>query len=262
MNELHTPAKLSKLRANARGQLVGKYPVAIAATVTIGLIRFLFTYLFDINTSTAPGFITSIVISLVIELLLGVLNYGEAFFFLKIARGSKEIHFSDIFAGFKTVLDKSILVQCIFTAFTTLAVIPSVLVFFHVVYVPAEYANHFLLGTVVLTALLSFLCNLYFGLSFYLLVDHNDWTPVQVFKESLYLMKKKKGRYFMICLTSVPLFILSYLACFVGLFWFVAYFKTLLANFYLDTIGEDGFDLLTDKPETPSSQYPSDDSST
>lgn len=264
MNELHTPAKLSKLRANARGQLIGKYPVAILATTTVVLIESIVSSLADANTiySTTSGYLTALVISLVIDLLMGIFHYGEAVFFLKIARGDENVRISDIFSGFKTVMDKSILVQSMFTGFSLLALIPSILVRFDIIFVPEEYSKLCEFGFIALSYLLTFLSYLYFGLSFYLLVDHNDWSALQIFKESLYLMKKKKGRYFMIYLTSIPLLLLGLIACGVGLFWFEAYFKTLLANFYLDAIGEDGFDLLTEKQDPPSSPDSSDDSST
>ena len=52
-------------------------------------------------------------------------------------------------------------------------------------------------------------------------------------------MKKKKGRLALTYLSCIPLFIVSLLACGIGVLWFAPFFQTLLANFYLDLIKEE-----------------------
>ena len=247
MNEGYKKKSISELYALARGQLIGKYSVAIFMTVTISLINVLLSFLTSANTitSTATGYLTNLLITIIVDLLLGVVSYGQNVFYLNIARG-KVAGISDIFSGFKGLIDKTILIRSVFTVVSFLALIPSILIHFNVIFIPVEYmfwANAAILG---LQLLLLFLAGLYFGLSYYILSDHPDWSVPAILSESLMLMKKKKGRLTLVYLRAIPLFIVSLLACGVGILWFMPFFNALLADFYLDATSEEAYD-----PERP-----------
>ncbi len=55
-------------------------------------------------------------------------------------------------------------------------------------------------------------------------------------------MKNKKGKLLLTYLSTIPLLIVSFLSLGIGLLWFMPYYNNLLANFYLDAIGEDAWD--------------------
>lgn len=241
MNENNNSKTIRQLAALSRAQLIGKYGLAIFVTLLITTIELGLTLLTEANviTSTPSGYLTGVVISIIVDLLLGILVFGQANFYLKIARGSREFSFADLFRGLKGLTDKTILVQSVFTGFSVLALIPSVLIHFGIIYTPAEYYYYLLIGVDLLQIVLIGLAKLFFGLSVYLLADNPDWSVSQIFKESLYRMKNKKGKLLLTYLSTLPLLILSIIPCGIGVLWFTPYFNNLMANFYLDTIGEE-----------------------
>ena len=247
MNEGYKKKSITQLYALARGQLIGKYPIAILVTVTISMINVLLSFLTGANTitSNAAGYLTNLLITVVVDLLLGVIIYGQHVFYLNISRG-KAAGVTDIISGFRGLIDKTILIRSIFTAVSFLSLIPSILIHFNVVFVPVEYMVWANFGMLVLQLLLIFCANLYFGLSYYLLSDHPDWSVPAILSESLILMKKKKGRLTLVYLRAIPLLIVSLLAFGVGMLWFMPFFNALMADFYLDATSEEAYD-----PERP-----------
>ncbi len=244
MNNSTQSKKIKELAALSRAQLLGKYSIAIFVAFVIGIIRWTISIITEGNVivSSTTGFLTSTIISLIVDLLLGILIFGQSHFYLKIARGDMNLNISDIFIGFKTNMDKAICIQAIFTGMSLLAFIPSALLHFKILYTPEKYYYYFAIGITVLELLLVFLAKLFFGLSFYILSDNPDWSVTSIFKESLYRMKNKKGKLLLTYLSTIPLLIVSFLSLGIGLLWFMPYYNNLLANFYLDAIGEDAWD--------------------
>ena len=258
MNEEKRSLSLKELKAAARGQLIGKYNIAILAVLIVSVIYYI-VMMIEVNVigDSTAAYLTGVVIDVIVNLLFGVLAYGQAFFFLKLARGDKSLSFSDLFSGVKGLSDKTIILQAVFTVFSLISVIPSVLLRFGAVTVPDEYYYYFAYGVIVLQYIILFVVKLYFGLSFYLLADNKEASPLEILKRSNELMKNKKGRLFLIYLSSIPLFLLGILACGVGYLWFMVYFETLFADFYLDTIGEKPFNPAASGPtEGPSDGSP------
>ncbi|MCR4961866.1 MAG: DUF975 family protein [Lachnospiraceae bacterium] len=261
MNEEKQKFMIKELRAFARGQLIGKYGVSILAILVVASIYYTAALIeASVVGDSTPGYVTGLVIDVVIQLLFGIFAYGRSVYFLKIARGDKSLSAADLFSGLKGVTDKAILIQAVFTAFAFLGIIPSLLLHFRLIIVPDEYFYYFSYGVLLLQALLSFLACLYFGLSFYLLSDDKEADVRDILKKSMELMKGKKGRLLAIYLSSIPLAILSLCACGIGTLWFGVFFETLIADFYLDTIGEHPYDPTAVK--VLPTQNPSDGSST
>ena len=264
MLEGKKPKKITDLSKLAKGQLIGNYPAAILTSLTFVLIEFTLTLFSAGNSSTITqsGYLMSLLITVILDLLFGVLVYGQSSYFLKLSRGEKAA-VSDLFSGFKGLFDKSILVQTVFTAFSCLGLIPSILYQFGLILIPEEYLLIFSYAAILFPYLINFLAKLYFGLSFYILIDNPEWNVTSIFKESLYLMKKQKGRLLLTYLSALPIMLLSFLSCGIGIFWFYPYFQTLLANFYLDCKSEEGWSLNnvnSDDPSNPGSQNPTDSS--
>lgn len=258
MNELYTPKKIKELSANARAQLIGKYPVAIVATLLISAIELTLTFISQANvmSSTTSGYLTGLVISLIIDLLLGTLIFGMANFYLKIARGQLDLNFRDLFRAFKGLTDKSILTQCVFTGFSLLALIPSILINFRILTFPEDKYLLLMGGVYLVEMIILFGCKLFFGLSFYILADNPEWSVPDIYRRSLFLMKKKKGKLFLAYLSCLPLLIISFMACGLGVFWFVPFFNTLMANFYLDAIEEEPWTPKLYEPQRPEYTVP------
>ena len=245
--------KIKELSALARGQLTGRFSIAIPAVLIITVIETVASGLTQVNTLSVSetGYLLSIIITLVVDLLMGIFIYGESVFFLKIARGNQEVSFSDIFSGFKGLTDKTIVVQSVFTLFSLLSLVPTLLIHYGLVFIPEEYLPLSYVGRMVLELIILFVCQLYFGMSFYVLSDHPEWTPSEVLRESLLIMHNKKGKLLLTYLSVIPLFIVSILTFGIGIFWFMPYMQTLLANFYLDSVKEDAWSPFNET-KTPS----------
>lgn len=254
MNDNKDSLSNKELKAISRAQLLGKYNIAILVTLTVEILSYLVMMieLRVIGDNTA-GYLTGLVIDFIVSLLFGVFTYGEAVFFLKLVRGENPLSVKYLFAGFSTVADKAILIKSVYAGISFLGLIPQVLMHFNLIIVPDEYYFFFAYGVLLLQMLLQFLTGLYLGLSYYILADHPEMSAKEILAESLKLMKNKKGKLFTAYLSLIPLCIVSICACGIGIFWFSVFLQTLLANFYLDVIGENGVFFPTDSPQDGSS---------
>ncbi len=259
MNEKKTMS-IKELKRLSRGQLIGKYTIAIIASLIITSLNYLILMIeVAVLGDSTTAFFTGLLIDLIVSLLFGIFTFGESYFFLKIARHSSDLSIGDIFIGFKGLSDRAILIQSVFTLLSFLGNIPSILMAVNLIIVPDEYYIYFNYGVLLLQALLVFFSRFYFGLAFYVLADHQSMSALDALKESVVLMKKQKGRLLLVYLSSIPLALVSIMACGVGFLWFNVYFNTLLANFYLDTTGEKPYAPGNDQNPTAG---PSDDSPT
>ena len=125
MNEYLSSASLKSL---AKGQLLGKYGTLIGVCLihfgSILLISFSLTSMID--TTTVIGNIFLYAATFLVNLLTGILLYGEAYIFLKIACNQK-VTVSDLFYGFKTEPDKIIKVQAVIAAVSLVCTLYDVL---------------------------------------------------------------------------------------------------------------------------------------
>ena len=231
---------IRELMALARGQLIGRYYQAILANGLVMAIQMLIIMLINNGVITSvSAYLLSLGISIVVDLLSGALFLGQSYFNLKFVRYDKGISLGDVFYGFKNNLDKAIYVQMIFTFVSLVGSLPGVLVNFGIFEVPEEYFYQARILITGIQLLVVFVARLFYGLSFYVLSDHPDYTVGEVLSESLNLMKKRKGKLFLTYLSMIPYMLLGIFACCVGYLWFVALEQTVLADFYIDAIGEE-----------------------
>lgn len=231
---------LKELRSNVRGQLIGKYSICIFVTITLAIISLLVTSLTDkVYSGTVGNYILYLFVTIIVDLLSGVLFFGQSRFFLNLVRGIQPLSPGEMFYGFRNSTDKAILIQAVFTLVSLLGSIPALLVNFGVLVITPEFSKTFLIVLPIADLLLAFVAKIFVGQSFYILNDHPEYSVKEVLSESLRLMKHRKGKFVLVYITSLPLLLVSILAFGFGALWFGAYFQTLLANFYLDLIGEE-----------------------
>ena len=227
------------LKEAARAQLIGRYGIAIPAILLITLIQFITMLLSDSSSNGSVGsYLLKYAISLIIDLLMGILLFGKSFFFLKIARCQADASAKDVFYGFKNNADKAVLVQLPFTFLSFLCSLPMVLINLGII--PCPTAKYFQTALIFLGVqiVILFIAKLFLGLAFYILADKPNLSPLEILSESVRLMTNKKGRLFLICLSVLPFMILGAFGLVFGILWADAYYQTLLADFYLETIGE------------------------
>jgi len=247
----YNPKTNKELKINARGQLIGKYQMAIFASLIVSCITMLVTSISDANyTGSLSSYLIRYLIVMIVDLLSGVLIYGQTRFFLKMIRGEERVSPSEIFYGIKNNTDKAILVQLPFTLATIVASVPGLLISLGLIAVSDENYSKITLILSLLEFVVLFAVKLFLGLSFYILCDHPEMEVMDIFKESIHLMENRKGRYFLLCLSLIPLLILGVLAFVIGIFWYVAFVQVVNVNFYLDAINEEPFNPSVDKTES------------
>lgn len=231
---------LKELTSLARGQLIGRYSSAIPACLLVSAINLAVLLISGSGTPTSRmSYFIGVVITIIVNLLTGVLILGEAHYFLTFARTKEKISASLIFYGFKNSTDKAILVQSAFTVASCFTILPIVIV--NVLNIPMTDNDYikFSLILQLMDLLLAIALKMFLGLSFYILCDHPEYSVKEIYSESMRLMANKKGRLIQIYLSLIPMVIVGVLALYIGVLWVEAYAQTLLANFYLDAIGED-----------------------
>ena len=82
-----------------------------------------------------------------------------------------------------------------------------------------------------------FLC-LLSGQTMFFLTDYIDIEAMQALKESVRIMRGKKGKLFYLQLSFMGIYLLGAIACGIGLLWVIPYMQVTMANFYRKITGE------------------------
>lgn len=236
MNTLNQNISLqtaSQLKTRARGQLLGKYRVAVLSFLTIQLIN---TIIFQLITPTSATYsiwniIFFYLIYFIVFLMNGIFTIGQNFLYLNIAR-NQPYSFKDIWYGFKGFTDKAILIK--FYMFL-IGGAPAVFLFLLYFILPSKdillWMTFMSLGFILYLAYLFYLY-LNFSQAFYLILDFPDESPRELIRHSVQIMKHHKKRLAYIILSFLGLFFLSLLTFQIGLLWVKPYYNMTLANFY------------------------------
>ena len=242
---------IKKLMEYARGQLIGKYSIAMIAALLPGIINYAVSALVPGGAyGQASTFLIGFFASVVINLLMGTLLYGQASVFLKLARGESLPLISDLFIGFKQNVDKAILIQAPFTLVSVICTLPSVAEFFGLINVPYEKQIGYDVILMIIQIVLILLVNLWLGMCYFIMVDHPDYDVKTVYSESIRLLKGNRLKYLLLHIAGLPLYIAGLLACCVGMFWAKSFMETVRANFYLMLIDETPWSIDKELEET------------
>ena len=80
--------------------------------------------------------------------------------------------------------------------------------------------------------------SLMFSQTMFFLTDYIDIEAMQALKESVRIMKGKKGKFFYLQLSFIGIYLLGAIACGIGLLWVIPYMQVAMANFYRKITGE------------------------
>ena len=247
----NTKKRTGALLSDARGQLVGRYGQAILVMVLVDALNLLLASFADYTyTGTIGSYLLRMIVLIIIDLLLGVLFFGRDRYFLNLVRGTQGLSPADLFHGVKNNADKAICLQAVYTLVMIITVIPAAYIGFFVNLTDREAINAGLFLQLCSLFLL-FVVRLFFGLSFYILADHPDYGVLKILSESNRLMNGNRLRFIALTLRMIPYMLLGALAFVFGLLWPSAVYRTALANFYLDLLGEEPYNPLTAKPAEP-----------
>ncbi|MCL2052224.1 MAG: DUF975 family protein [Lachnospiraceae bacterium] len=219
----------------ARGQLLGKYPLAAAAFIAV-FMAFIIVQLLTaafFSASGTFGLILSQLTSFAISLLFGVVNVGVLFMALKISC-NEAIGLNDLLYGFNYHPKKIVTIQAVLSGVNLAAMLPATVLRF--IYGNTGDRDYLPLMIIFYLAGFSvyFFVSLVLSQAFFLLLDFEDKNATELLMKSHLIMNGHKKRLFLLWLSFVPLFILSIFSCCLGFIWVIPYVKVTLANFYMD----------------------------
>ncbi|MGN0400077.1 MAG: DUF975 family protein [Blautia sp.] len=227
------------LKLIARKSLDGKYGTPMAALLLLGMCTLVPSFLISstMDTSSAIGIITSQILVYMVSLLVAVISAGYSKLMLNIER-QNPFSVKDLGFAFSHHPDRFIIVHLILLLVQFIICLP----FDLPVWLNPDLPDQKLLLLTVLStlagSLTSLILGLFFGLADYLLLDITELSALDALKESTRLMKGNKGRYFYINLSFLPLYLASFLTCYIGLLWLMPYIRATMAVFYMDVTGE------------------------
>ena len=238
-----------ELKKITRNQLSGKYGTFIGINVLYILITLVASNLMDMVLGTSsilnPLTATSATVetlgishtvvyylsTFILSLILSVLNIGLLKIALDTARGY-DIRFQDLFFGFKHHPDRAILAQGVILLLTYLCILPGSTLC--ICGYRQKSVTLLLAGAAVIYLILS----LMFSQTMFFLTDYIDIEAMQALKESVRIMRGKKGKLFYLQLSFMGIYLLGAIACGIGLLWVIPYMQVTMANFYRKITGE------------------------
>ena len=230
-----------ELKKITRNQLSGKYGTFIGINVLYILLTLVASNLMDLVLGTSsilnPLTATSATVetlgishtvvyylsTFILSLILSVLDIGLLKIALDTARGY-DIRFQDLFFGFKHHPDRAILAQGVILLLTYLCILPGSTLCI------CGYRQK------SVTLLLTGAAVLCVGLVIYLILSLIE--AIQALKESVRIMRGKKGKLFYLQLSFIGIYLLGAIACGIGLLWVIPYMQVTMANFYRKITGE------------------------
>lgn len=235
---MHTKKTSAQLKQAARGIMMGKYRNAISILLASDLIVSTLSIFTSANTSSYAGIAIGFLLSFIIVLFGTILTVGQCSFYLNVACNGP-YQFSDLFTGFKVHPDKTIITQLIIQLFTTLPILPGIIVMI-IAFYTEEMILMFLLGCFLLIAGagISWWINLKYSQVYYLLLDFPDYSAKELLKMSRKLMKGNVGRLLYLQVSFIPMTLAGLLSFGIGLLFILPYQNMTYTLFYLDLISE------------------------
>ncbi|OLN24109.1 hypothetical protein BTO30_01465 [Domibacillus antri] len=194
----------SQLREKARASLKGSWLTAITLFVVSTLVFSLPDYLINFNTNP-DDFTVRDVISLLISLLLLPMTIGLIWAWVDLSRG-KRIGFNHLIEPYQKIFIKSIVVSLLQGLFiflwSLLLIVPGIIKSFS------------------------------YMMTFYILRDRPELSPLQAITESRKMMDGHKGEAFVLGLSFIGWLLLGLVTVGIALLWVVPYISVAFAHFY------------------------------
>ncbi len=233
---IKTPAQI--IRARSRKCLLGHYPQAISGYLTMVSLDFVIYYMCTsfANSEDIWGRALYIILNILYLLIAFILTCGFSFMSLKFCAG-QNAGASDVIQAFRykagtcTGVFMFILLMC--------ALCFSPLLFF------ATVLSDFFRHSTVMVILSFLLCVgivlavyvlLTFSQVYFIIWDYPDYGFKRILKTSQMIMRGNRLRLFYLWAGFIPLNILCLMTFGIGYLWLGPYYRTTLAQFYLDTV--------------------------
>ncbi|MBO5622869.1 MAG: DUF975 family protein [Butyrivibrio sp.] len=226
----------AQLKAIAKEKSLDRYGTLIGANVLIFAIQVILS---GITTISASGnfiiLITNQIISIILNILLGVLVSGKAYLYMNLVY-SQSTSAADIFFGLKLHPEKAVIIQSLFVVVDFIVSLPVALLLFFI----NESSSPSLIFTLIAIALIGIVINVYVQLTysqaFFLLHDFPDRSAKELLHTSKKLMKGNRLRLLYVNLSYIPLYLLGLITLFIPLLWISVYRYATVTVFYQDLI--------------------------
>ncbi|MBQ3558571.1 MAG: DUF975 family protein [Agathobacter sp.] len=231
--------KGKELKRIARGNLQGNFLELIRAFIFCNLIVSLIEMPFSMMRNEVP-FSTQNIIYYVAVLLITiasvVLTVGQYCLHLSVARKG-ELHLKELFYPIKYDANRLIIAEAILFVVRLVALAPvagavAIIYFYDTT---TMYLTALVLS--VIGCVLTVLVEMTFGLTYFVLIDNEEWTVMQALKSAIQLVKGHKRRFFYMQLSFTGMYFLTLLTLGIGILWVQPYVMQTTTLFYLDVKG-------------------------
>ena len=224
----------AELKAISRNKLLGQYGRLISAMLIVELITtFLDLIATSVTDSLSYGNIIYNVITIIIQLFLGIFTSGSAYLYLNFI-SDRPYKPSDVFQGFKIHTDKAILLQGLYVITSLLCFLPGTVMLY---LIWDSYTATTLMITMVLiligTAIYAIVLLNFFP-CIYMIHDFPDLSIKKILKFGLRKMKGNRLKFLYMGFSFLPLLLVGILSFGIGLLWVMPYMNTAKAHLYLE----------------------------
>lgn len=232
----------AQLKSISRNKMLGQYGVAIGAAILMKSIEYFATSIGvgALDLSSAMGYVMYFGVVIIISLISSVFMFGEMSIYLKIAC-NVQAGIGDLFSGFKLHPDKPIIIKLIFMIISAVCyLIPGIM---FVIYTGNNSAGLFATACILfaVSTLIVMYFHLCFALVYYLVLDYPQLNVGEAFGKSQALMHGHRFSLLYICVSFIPLYMLSLLTLGIGNLFIGPYRKMTLTEFYLDIAHNESF---------------------
>lgn len=226
-----------ELKNAAKDKLDGRYGSAVLICFVAFMISRSFSLLIGqmlpTTQSIAAAYVTSGMVSLILSWLLGILDLGLAFYFLKAACGI-QCAAGDLFFCFQGDTKKTLSISGVRALVNAACLMPTQ----YLLNAYLQQARQELLVYAAITSMIGLLIYLSAGLgvmlAFYLLLDFPAKSAGEILRLSFQIIRGNRKKLFFLQLSFLPLIILCVCSLSVGFLWLLPYMNMTYACFFLD----------------------------
>lgn len=239
----------------AKRTLSGNWGLAIIGMILSTIVNFVGNYMASVLFPgvAVSALLLSQVFLFIVSLIGMIFSTGYIYMLLNMSRG-REYGLGDLLHMFRNQPDRVLVAGLVLSLIDNVLMLP--FNYWTIMTAPAAdtmeaYVSWFQTAVLflVLGMAVSVVVKLPLSMTFYLLADDTEMGGIQALKTSVRLMKGKKGKYFVLQLSYVPLLLLSIFTLYIALLWLLPYMNAADTAFYMDARGE--FDRPDEDMEEP-----------
>lgn len=223
------------LKDMAKKQLSGNYRLTILSYFLMELIISLPLQLLQsiLNLDTVSGTLIYMAASVILMLMTAVFTLGQCYLYGNLANGFS-CQLSDMWYGFRGFADQAIIAQLVIMLKTFAASLPFIVLALITAITKSYYVLPFVGIACVFLMVLAVSIQLTYSQTFFIMVDHPEFSASTALKESARMMEGHKLRFFYLQVSFLGMYLLGFLSLYVGFLWIKPYINMTKADFYMD----------------------------